>query len=151
MKKRIFVLLLVLVFAAAGIYHFLGSRHAPIEEWSGNLTASGIEWAQIAVGYGNDKIGRNLDEAEYDGLLSLLSQITEDLCHRDQAYASNRNDHRLSLGYGGKLWLFHCLDNEMLKLTFHDEETSTYFGCADVPLYIDHPELWQYIMDNTAK
>jgi len=152
MKKRYILLILVLLVAviAEGIFCIRcirEHRHAEIDEWSQSLSTLSVGYAQAAKGYGTEKIAYNIPAYEYDALIEVLKTVTEDNCSRTEHLNELESEHRLGLQYNGRLWLFKCREEGWVSLTFADVETGAYYGCKGSLLYIDSPELWNYIVD----
>lgn len=145
-KPNYFPIILCLILVAVIVFFATGKKHASIQEWSGKLSQEKVEWAVVSNGYGIEKISYMIPQEEYEELVDLLKTIREKQCSRNLEDAGMRNDCNLAVYTDGKLWLFHCRDNGLVSLTFADEETSAYFGCENTPLYIDNPQLWDYIM-----
>lgn len=148
MKKRTILLSVLLVVAiAVSLSVFWASRYTKIDDWSGALTAEHVEWAEISRGYGLEKISYTVPAEEYAGLVTVLKTVTEQNSTRKIPDNSERNEHNLAFYYEGKLWLFQCRENGCVSLTFEDAETGAQYGCEGKLLYINSPELWNYIMD----
>lgn len=122
-------------------------RHADIDEWSQSLSVLAVGYAQVAKGYGTEKVAYNIPAYEYNELIEVLKTVTEDNCSRTEHVNELESDHRLGLQYKGRLWLFKCREEGWVSLTFADVETGAYYGCKGDLLYIDSPELWNYIVD----
>ncbi len=137
----------ILLVAAAGLYAVLVPGYTPIDQWSGQLSAQQVEWAQFSVGYGVEEKSYDLPLEDAGELVAILGRITEENTDRTREHLGERNEYRLALHYEGKLWLFHCWDNGIVTLTFQDPETAALYGCQDANLCIHLPELWDYIMD----
>lgn len=149
-KKRLLPVALGLIACLAvaiGIVVWQSNDHAKIDEWSGALTADGFQWAEASSGYAGEKVSYSLNGEDFETLAELLRDVTEKNCTRKTPKDSERIDYRLSFEYEGKLWLFHCLSNGMIDINFEDLETASYYGCDDSQLYVNSPELWNYIVD----
>lgn len=152
MKKRHKTLVLVLLLAviAEGVFCIRcmrEHRHADIDEWSGDLTALAVEYAEAAKGYGVEKVAYSIPAYEYDALLEVLKTVTEENGSRSERTARLESGHRLALQYRGRLWLFQCCEDGWVSLTFEYVETGAYYGCENGSLYIHSPELYSYIID----
>ena len=153
MKKRYVLLIVVLLAAviAEGIFCIRCIRehqHAAIDEWSSDLTALAVEYAEMAKGYGVEKEACQIEPYEYDELLEVLERtVTEDNSSRSERAARLESGHRLALQYQGRLWLFQCCEGNVVSLTFEYVETGAYYGCENGSLYLSSPELWNYIVD----
>ena len=149
-KRRLIVIVILLVsciVAAIGFALWQNNRHAKIDEWSCAVTVDGFDWAEAASGYGVEKVSYTLSQEDYAALAELLHGVTEENCTRKRPDDAEQIDYRLSLSYDGKLWLFHCLSDGMIGITFEDPETAAYYGCEGSLLYVNDPELYQYILD----
>lgn len=146
MKKLKWIIPVVaaLLLIAAGLY-FRANRYTPIDEWSGSLSEEKIEWAQLAYGYGEERLSYDIPSGEYDLLLDLLKTVSEEHSVRKAPEGTKRTEYRLALRYDGKLWLFSCKTNGLVCLTFEDAETGAIYGCEGKSLYIDSPDLSFYI------
>lgn len=153
MKKgyRFLVLLLLIAVVAEGIfciYCIRSHRHADIDAWSGDLTALAVEYVEAAKGYGVEKEACQMEPYEYGALLELLEKtVTEDNASRSERAARLESGYRLAFQYQGRLWLFQCCEDGWVSLTFEYVETGAYYGCENGSLYLDSPELWNYIVD----
>lgn len=152
MKKRYILLILVLLAAviAEGVFCIRcvrTHRHADIDEWSGDLTALAVEYVEVAKEHGVEKVAYNVPAYEYSALLEILETVTEDNSSRSERTARLESGYRLSFHYNGRLWLFQCCEDGLVSLTFADVETAAYYGCKGKGLYIDNPDLWNYIVD----
>ena len=153
-KKQILVGILVVIFCTVGAAAFLTNRHEKIDAWSSVVTVEDIALAEVASGYGVDQRSYDITPEEYPELTAVLRTVTEKNSTRKKTTDSERLDYRLALYTHGKLWLFHCLEDKTVSLMFNDRETGAYFGCQGKLLYIDSPELWEYIVtlvDDNAK
>jgi len=151
MTKKNVILIFGFLFLAAVVLLVSLPRHAGIDEWSSGLTEGSIDIAEVSSGYGIDKRSHVIPKEEYRALVALLRTVTEPNSSRKAPKDLERIDCRLALiTTDGKLWLFHCYENDLLGLMFHDPETGAYFGCEGTLLYIHSPELWSYIV-NTVK
>lgn len=148
-RKRI-AGLLVLLLCLSGVF-LLTPSHAPIDQWSSSLTEGAIEIAEVASDYGIAARRYAIPQEEYRTLVALLRSVTEANSSRKPPKDLERIDCRLALHCNGKLWLFHCYENELLGLMFHDAETGAYYGCEGKLLYIDSPLLWEYIVNTAAQ
>lgn len=145
--RLIAVALIACLITAVGFVWYQTSRHARIDEWSSSLTANKIDWAEASSGYGIEKKSHSFTDEERVTLAELLQDVTEENCTRKTHENSERIDYRLALSYEGKLWLFHCMSNGMVRIVFEDPETAAYYGCEDSKLYADTPELCSYILE----
>ena len=139
------VLAMLLIIVVVILFRMNG--YTKIDEWSSNLTAESIEWAQVAVGFGIEKRSYDLTPNEYDELLSSLKTVTDATSSREAPDNCTKNNYYLALRCDQKLWLFQCYDSGVTSLTFEDRDTSAYYGCEDSLLYIDSPILWNYILN----
>lgn len=149
-KRRLTVIAVLLIFCAvgvAGVFVWQNNRHAKIDEWSRGITPEGFDWVEVATGYGVEKKSHILTDDDLEILTDLLQQVTEENCSRKTPKDAERIDYRLSLEYEGKLWLFHCLSNGMLRIVFEDPETAEYYGCDDSRLYVEQPDLYDFIVE----
>lgn len=149
-KRRLTIIIISLAACLAvvfGVVSYQNNRHAKIDEWSSALTAEGFDWAQVSQGYGVEKINYSLTAEDYGTLVPLLHSVTEENCTRKNPDGIERVDYRLALEYEGKLWLFHCFTNNIISINFEDLETAAYYGCGDSQLYVNSPDLWNYIVD----
>lgn len=146
MKKWIVPIALVLA-AVLGIFCFRANRYTPIDDWSSQLTEDKIEWAEVAWGYGEEKISYEIPPQEYYLLLYALKNVTEENSTRKVPDGTERTEGRLAMYYDGKLWLFNCKSNGLVGLTFEDAETGAIYGCEGGTLYIRSHDLHFYIMD----
>lgn len=144
MKKWIIPVSVILA-VVLGIFSFRANRYTPIDEWSSQLTQEKVEWAEVACGYGEEKISYDIPAEEYEMLLQVLKTISEDNSARKVPEGTERTDYRLALHYDGKLWLFSCKTGGFVGLTFEDAETGAVYGCEGKILYIDSPDLSRYI------
>ena len=117
-----------------------------IEEWSGNLSAGQIEWAEVSVGYGDEQRSYTVPAGEYEELIALLKTVTGDVSSLKRPKGIHKNDYDLALMYEEKLWLFQCYDNGLVSLAL-EGEVADYYDCQNSLLYIDSPALWEYIVD----
>ena len=141
------LLIAVCVAGVLGVLWYEDSRYARIDEWSIGIKPDGFDWAEVSTGYGIEKKSYILTEEDLIILTNLLQQVTEENCSRKTPKGAERIDYRLSLEYEGKLWLFHCLSNGMLRIVFEDPETAEYFGCDDSRLYVELPGLYDFIVE----
>lgn len=148
MTKKNVILIFGFLFLAAVVLVVSLPRHADIDEWSRSLTVGSIDIAEVSSGYGISKRSYGIPGEEYRALIALLRSVTEANSSRKTPNDLERIDCRLALiTTDGKLWLFHCYENGLLGLMFHDPETGAYFGCEGNLLYIKSPELWSYIVN----
>lgn len=146
-KRMLLVLILLVVAVAVAAMVFWNSRYTPIDAWSAALTAENVEWAAVSRGYGIEKISYDVPTEEYGDTITVLKTVTEKNSTRKAPENSERNEHNLAFYYEGRLWLFQCRENGCVSLTFEDAETGALYGCEGKLLYINSPELWNYIMD----
>ena len=147
-KRRLTIIVILLAVCILGVVGFVvwqGNRHARIDEWSIGITADGFDWAEVSTGYGIEKKSYSLPEEDLKELVNLLQAVTEQNCTRKTPKDAERTGYRLALRYEGKLWLFHCLSNGMIRIVFEDPETAAYYGCRDSGLYSEHEDLYHYI------
>lgn len=144
---RLILALVVVCLAVACLVWYQNGRHAPIEEWSGSVVPEGFDWAEASSGYGVEKKSYLLTDDDLEILTNLLHQVTEENCSRKTPKDADRIDCRLSLEYEGKLWLFHCLSNGMVRIVFEDPETAAYYGCDDSRLYVEQTDLHNFIVE----
>ena len=142
------ILLLVIVLIGFGLIYFRANRYTPIDEWSSQLTAEKIEWAEVAYGYGVEKISYEIPEEAYGVLIHALKTVKEENSTRKVPEGAERTDNRLAMRYDGKLWLFNCKNGpSLVGLTFADAETGAIYGCEGKILYITSHDLHFYILD----
>ena len=149
-KMALYTVIAVVVIAAVAVgCTFTGAKDQPasFEEWTSSLTGEAIEWAETAKGYGVEEISYTVPESEFDDLSALLATITDENCSRKKPEAANEAGYRLALYRDDKLWLFKCLADGTIGLMFNDAETGAYYGSEGKLLIIEHPELWNYIVD----
>lgn len=149
-KMALYTVIAVVVIAAVAVgCTFTGAKDQPasFEEWASSLTGEAIEWAETAKGYGVEEISYTVPESEFDDLSALLATITDENCSRKKPEAANEAGYRLALYRDDKLWLFKCLADGTIGLMFNDAETGAYYGSEGKLLIIEHPELWNYIVD----
>ena len=150
-RRRLLVIVAVLIAVCAaavlGVLWYENSRHARIDEWSIAVTPEGFDWAEVSTGYGVEKRSYPLTEDDMEDLTNLLQMVTEQNCTRKTPKDAERTGYRLALMYEGKLWLFHCLTNGMIRIVFEDPETAAYYGCDDSGLYAEYENLYNYILD----
>ncbi len=148
-KKILAVSVVIVIVVAVVVLLNSNDKNVKIDEWSSNLSTGQIEWAEVSKGYGVNQVSYTIPVSEYDELIALLETVTEEVSSRKiPKDITDKNDYRLSFMYDQKMWLFQCYDNGMISLTYEDKETAQYYGCAENSLlYIDSPELWEYIMD----
>jgi len=149
-RKRLFPVVLGLITCLAvviGIVVWESNKYTKIDEWSSGLTADGFQWAEASSGYAGEKVSYSLNGEDFEILSELLHEVTEKNCTRKYPRDSERIDYRLSFEYEGKLWLFHFLSNGMIDINFEDLETAAYYGCDDSQLYVNSPDLYNYILD----
>ena len=149
MNRKMLTLFLtvLLLLCYGGLLLFLQNKHAHIDEWSASLEEGRIDTAEVASDYGIAKRSYEIPPEEYRALVALLRTVVETNSSRKPPKDAERIDYRLALHYGGKLWLFHCYENDLLGLMFHDQETGAYYGCEGSLLYIKSPALWEYIVN----
>ncbi len=151
--KRVCVVLICVLCTFAVLFaaqYIVSKQHTLIDLWSQNLKPEQIEWAEIATGYGTEKLSYTVPETEYSELISYLETVTEENASRKERYGFL--DYYLALRYEQKLWLLHCTDEHgMVGITFEDPETAELYGCGKNGgiLTIESPALWDYIL-NTA-
>lgn len=142
------LLLLLTGLIGSGILYFRANRYTPIDQWVSALTEEKIQWAEVAWGYGEEKISYEIPEDEYYLLIHALKTVNEENSTRKVPEGTERTDSRLALRYDGKLWLFNCKNNGYLVgLTFEDAETGAIYGCEGKTLYITSHDLSFYILD----
>lgn len=141
------VLIAVCVAGVLGVLLYEDSRYTRIDEWSIGIQPDGFDWAEASTGYGIEKKSYILTEEDLIILTNLLQQVTEENCSRKTPKDAERIDYRLSLEYEGKLWLFQCLSNGMLRIVFEDPETAEYYGCDDSRLYLEQAGLYDFIVE----
>ena len=149
-KMALYTVIAVVVIAAVAVgCTFTGAKDQPasFEEWTSSLTGEAIEWAETAKGYGVEEISYTVPGSEFDDLSALLATITDENCSRKKPEAANEAGYRLALYRDDKLWLFKCLADGTIGLMFNDAETGAYYGSEGKLLIIEHPELWNYIVD----
>ena len=149
-KMALYTVIAVVVIAAVAVgCTFTGAKDQPasFEEWTSSLTGEAIEWAETAKGYGVEEISYTVPESEFDDLSALLGNITDENCSRKNPEADDEDGYRLALYRDDKLWLFKCLADGTIGLMFNDPETGAYYGSEGKLLIIEHPELWNYIVN----
>lgn len=151
MRHKIILAVSAVIVIVVAVVVLLNSndKNIKIGEWSSNLAAGQIEWAEVSKDYGVNQVSYTIPASEYAELIAVLETVTEDVSSRKiPKDITDKNDYRLSFMYDQEMWLFQCYDNGMISLTYEDEAKAQYYGCAeDSLLYIDSPELWEYITD----
>lgn len=151
-KLRRWILpILILLLAAGGILVYNQTRYEQIDHWSGSLVLENIDLAEIASGYGVERISYTLTQEDYTVLLPLLQTITEDISSRKQTAKGLEDGSRLVFYYEDTLWLFKCCEGEVVSLTFQDAETGGKYGCEGSLLYFKSPALWHYIRNTVTQ
>ena len=121
-----------------------------IEEWSGNLSAGLVEWAEVSVGYGDEQLSYTVPAGEYEELITRLETVRDDVTSLKRPKGIQKNDYDLALMYDQKLWLFQCYDGGIISLAL-EAEVAEYYDCGNALLYIDSPALWEYIVDTVDR
>lgn len=146
--RRIFLLVFLTVLVAGLAAAFRLNAHADIDEWSSRLIPENITLAEFSKGYGVEQCNYTLPKEFYGELVEILRNVTEKNSSRAETERRLEEGYRLAFFYEEKLWLFKCCENQIVSLTFADKETGAYYGCEGKLLYINSPELWNYIRNS---
>jgi hypothetical protein len=122
------------------------NKQAKFFQWSSNLVVEKMEFAEVNKRDDTGIWSYEISTDEYNELVSLLKTVEKDTKKRKVEDASY-NDYYLAFQYEQKTWILNCMTDGSMRVVFDTLETAEYYGYDKKSLFIDSPELWEYILN----